>query len=253
MSKLIDLTGMVFGRLTVRERCEDYVGPCGAHMVQWICDCECGNTSKATTHDLRRKDKNPTRSCGCLARELTSLRTKQYNEYDLSGEYGVGKSGNTDDLFYFELSDFDKIKDIYWTVKSPNGTKVISGRDCKTNKDVYMHVLLGFQGCDHIDRNELNNLHSNLRPCSHQENCFNRKRKTKVSKTGFTGVYQTKNGKYLAKLTHSGVDVFCKVFNTFEEAKIARLQAEAKYFKEFSPHIDLFEQYGIEIHKQEEQ
>lgn len=250
--KAKDLTGMVFGRLTARERCEDYVGPCGAHMVQWLCDCECGNTCKVTTHDLTRTDRTPTKSCGCLARELTSTRTKKYNEFDLSGEYGVGKSGNTDDLFYFELSDYDKIKDIYWSVKCPNGTKVISGHLPGTNKDVYMHVLLGFKGYDHIDRNELNNLHSNLRKCTHQENCYNRERKNNASKTGFTGIYKTKNGKYLAKLMSGGIDVLSKVFNTFEEAKIARLQAEAQYFREFAPHIGLFEEYGIEIPKQEE-
>ena len=249
--KAKDLKGMKFGRLTVRERCEDYIGPCGTHMVQWICDCECGNDCKVTTHDLTRKDRTPVRSCGCLAREMTSARSKKYNEFDVSGEYGIGKSGNTDDLFYFELSDFDKIKDIYWTVKCPNGTKVISGRIPGTKKDVYMHVCLGFQGYDHIDRNELNNLHNNLRPCSHQENCFNRQRKKMASKSGFTGVYQIPSGKYLSKLTKDGVEVYCKTFNTFEEAKIARLKAEAIYFREFAPHINLFEQYGIVIPEQE--
>lgn len=245
--KAIDLTGMVFGRLTVIERTDDYISPRGVHMVRWLCNCECGNLCKITTHDLTRKNKAPVRSCGCLARELTSLRTKKYNDYDLSGEYGIGKSGNTDDLFYFELSDFDKIKDIYWTVRNVNGTNTISGHHPTTNKTVYMHVQIGFKGYDHIDRNELNNLHNNLRPCTHQENCCNRQRSRRKSSSGFTGVYLLPSGKYLSQLTKHGETVFCKTYTTFEDAKIARLKAEAEFFGEFSPHRDLFNEYDITI------
>ena len=242
-----NLTNMVFGRLTVVERTDDYISPNGVHMVRWLCNCECGNQCKVTTHDLTRKDRPSVASCGCLARELASLRTKKYNNYDLSGEYGVGKSGDTDDLFYFELCDFDKIKDIYWTVHNVNGTNTIRGHRPDSNKTVYMHVQIGFKGYDHIDRNELNNLHNNLRPCTHQENCCNRQRNKKKSSSGFTGVYLLPSGKYLAQLTQHGITVFCKTYLTFEDAKIARLIAEAKYFKEFAPHKDLFEQYGITI------
>lgn len=245
--KARDLTGMVFGRLTVVERTDDYVGPCGAHMVRWKCQCECGNECKVTTHDLTRKDKPYTQSCGCWAREQTYIRQKKYNEYDLSREYGVGKSGNTDDLFYFELSDFNKIKDIYWTVHNVNGTNTISGHHPDSNKTVYMHVQIGFKGYDHIDRNELNNLHNNLRPCTHQENCCNRERSKKISATGFTGVYLLPYGNYLVMLTQKYKTVFCKTYETFAEAKIARLKAEAKFFGEFAPHRDLFEEYGITI------
>lgn len=245
--KAKDLIGMTFGRLTVVERTDDYISPSGVHMVRWLCNCECGNNCKVTTHDLTRTDRTPVRSCGCLARELTSIRTKKYNEFDTSGEYGIGKSGNTDDLFYFELSDFDKIKDIYWTVHNVNGTNTISGHHPDSNKTVYMHVQLGFKGYDHIDRNELNNLHNNLRPCTHQENCCNRERSKKKSSTGFTGVYLLPYGNYLVVLTQKSKVVFCKTYSTFEEAKLARLKAEAKYFKEFAPHRDLFEQYNITI------
>ena len=243
--KAKDLTDMKFGRLTVIERTDDYISPSGVHMVRWLCKCDCGNICKVTTHDLTRIDRASTKSCGCLARELSSISNKKYNEYDLSGKYGIGKSGNTDDLFYFELSDFDKIKDIYWNVRIQNGTKAIYGRNTKTNKDVYLHVQLGFRGYDHIDRNELNNLHKNLRPCTHQENCCNRQRSKKRSKTGFTGVYLLPSGKYLAVLTKNYETVLCKTFKTIEEAKIARLEAEAKYFGEFTPNRDLLEEYNI--------
>jgi hypothetical protein len=41
---------------------------------------------------------------------------------------------------------------------------------------------------DHINQNKLNNHYTNLRWCSHQENCLNRN-KFKNNKSGFIGVY----------------------------------------------------------------
>ena len=40
-----DLTGMVFGRLTVLEQVEDYISPQGVHRAMWLCQCECGKTT----------------------------------------------------------------------------------------------------------------------------------------------------------------------------------------------------------------
>lgn len=62
-SKVKDLTGQKFGRLTVRELA--YVDKkCGAI---WLCDCECGNTKEAKARDLSR---GSTKSCGCLQRDV---------------------------------------------------------------------------------------------------------------------------------------------------------------------------------------
>ena len=73
MSKLIDLTGMKFGRLTVLERAENK----GKH-VRWKCRCDCGNTCTVTTNNLRRSH---TTSCGCVQKEKTSAA----NFHDLTG------------------------------------------------------------------------------------------------------------------------------------------------------------------------
>ena len=35
---------------------------------------------------------------------------KKYNTYDLSGEYGIGYTSKGEE-FYFDLDDYDKIKD----------------------------------------------------------------------------------------------------------------------------------------------
>lgn len=62
MSKLIDLTGQRFGRLTVIERAEN--GSNGA--IRWRCRCNCGKIKTVVGFDLRR---GHTQSCGCLRTE----------------------------------------------------------------------------------------------------------------------------------------------------------------------------------------
>ena len=61
MSKLIDLTGQRFGRLTVVCRVEN--GPAGS---RWLCKCDCGGETTAYGSDLRSGHSS---SCGCLRKE----------------------------------------------------------------------------------------------------------------------------------------------------------------------------------------
>ena len=72
MSKFEDLTGQKFGRLSVISRAEDYVYPNGKHRVQWLCKCECGNTSIVLATNLK---KGNSKSCGCLNDELRRTRS----------------------------------------------------------------------------------------------------------------------------------------------------------------------------------
>ncbi len=63
MSKSIDLTGQIFGRLTVIKK----VGLSKNKFVLWLCKCACGNKIIVTSNNLRTGN---TQSCGCLATEL---------------------------------------------------------------------------------------------------------------------------------------------------------------------------------------
>jgi hypothetical protein len=67
MSVAINLTGQRLGRLLVLER----TAPHPDRTVHWVCLCECGNTTTVGGGQLRR---GHTRSCGCLARELSRVR-----------------------------------------------------------------------------------------------------------------------------------------------------------------------------------
>lgn len=66
MSKLIDLTGQKFGRLTVAERAENGVRKNGSSYTRWLCKCDCGKELIVDGGNLK---KGHSKSCGCYARE----------------------------------------------------------------------------------------------------------------------------------------------------------------------------------------
>jgi hypothetical protein len=67
VGKLIELTGQRFGRLTVLARVANGKGG----NARWLCRCNCGNEREILAGHLKSGD---SRSCGCLQRELVSLR-----------------------------------------------------------------------------------------------------------------------------------------------------------------------------------
>jgi len=61
-----DLTGQVFGRLTVVSESPKRRYPSNATARRWACRCECGADTVVSQRDLKS---GHTRSCGCLRRE----------------------------------------------------------------------------------------------------------------------------------------------------------------------------------------
>lgn len=241
-----DLTGWKHpnGRLTVLWRIEDYVHNGKSYPV-WHCKCDCGNECDVIGYHLTSKTR-PTLSCGCLHKEKTSQAKKKYNHYDLSGEFGRGWTTNTNREFWFELKHYELIKDICWVESHrQDDTHILEGRNPKTSKNIRMHILLGYKGYDHIDRNELNNLESNLRPCTKQENNRN-KSKQKNNKSGVSGVcWDDWIGKWKVYIRVNDKPKHLGRFDDKNEAIITRLKAEKKYYGEFAPQQHLYEQYGI--------
>ena len=69
----IDLTGKRFGRLTVIEE----AGRDKFHRTMWKCRCDCGNEKVIPYENLAKGD---TRSCGCLAHDLTVERNLKHGD-----------------------------------------------------------------------------------------------------------------------------------------------------------------------------
>lgn len=71
MSKLIDLTGQKFGRLTVLHKDNSRKTSTGSY---WVCQCDCGNIVSVRSLSLRNGEIS---SCGCYRKEkLSQLKTE---------------------------------------------------------------------------------------------------------------------------------------------------------------------------------
>lgn len=58
------LDGRRYGSLLVVERDGYHIGPTYKRIL-WKCKCDCGNTTRVSTGDLKRSDGKGARSCGC--------------------------------------------------------------------------------------------------------------------------------------------------------------------------------------------
>jgi hypothetical protein len=246
-----DMTGWVMSEhevpdslLTVIERVEDYIQPSGVHRARYLCQCKCGSNTIARGDSI--KD-GSIKSCGCLQIKATiemGHKNKKYNKYDLRGRYCIGWTTNTNREFYFDLEDYDKIKDCCWCESISCGTsRLATGSMSET---IFMHQLLGFANHDHINRNGLDNRKKNFRPCTTQENTTNRSL-TSRNTSGFIGVcWREKEQRWIAQIMVNYKGIYLGCFADKNDAIRARLNAEVKYFGlEFSPQRHLFEQYGI--------
>ena len=208
----IDLTGQRFGKLKVIE--ETYQN----NIRKWKCQCDCGNISYIATGSLRSGNST---SCG-----------KCKNTYDLSGEYGIGYTSKGEE-FYFDLEDYDKIKDYCWYISK---TGYVISQDSE-HKAIRMHRLVmnvtdSKVLIDHIYHNKTDNRKSQLRIVSASQNGMNTVRR-KDNTSGVTGV-SLDNNRWLAQITCDGKLIRLGRFNTFDEAVSARKLAEEKYFGEYA-------------------
>jgi len=206
----------------------------------WLCRCSCNNGTIRGV-DGRRLRAGLSNSCGCVAKE----KHKKYNKYDLSGDFGVGYTTSGDE-FCFDLDDYDKIKNICWSMSKRNA--VIGGFEGKSIKlhRLIMNCLSRDVIIDHIDRDFSNNKKNNLREVTNQENSFNSKLRYD-NKSGIVGVlWWKRDGNWVAQIKHNYKRMFLGYYDKKEDAIKARLRAELKYFGiDFAPQRHLFEKYGI--------
>lgn len=237
-----DLTGEKYGRLTVLKQSEeDYIKPDGRREARWICECSCPehNIVIKTTAKLKNS-LHP--SCGCWGDEIRRengiknvgniLRHRTQNQYDLSGDYGVGYTSDGSQ-FIFDLEDYDLIKDYKWYVGN-NG--YLYGRSDNTQHVLFHRLVMNAPDnyfIDHRQHNLLDNRKQFLRIVTCSQNGMNKE--IQINNTsGYTGVYYHKpsnNWCAYIKVNNKQIKKYCK---TKEEAIQKRQQLERVYFGEYS-------------------
>lgn len=232
-----NLIGQRFGRLLVIKQSEDHIQPSGRRRAMWECLCDCGNVKDVRGDSLTS---GAVVSCGCFQRENAKLTTyksqKEYNTYNLLGEYGIGYTFKGEE-FYFDLEDYDKIKDFCWYIDS-------NAKYVKSNKPgggvVYLHRIImnapENKDVDHIrGRNTRNdNRKNNLRICDHFRNCENRDKQSNNT-SGVKGVtWNSHLCKWETRITINNQTIKLGYYKDLNIAKRIREQAEEEYFGQYS-------------------
>ena len=221
-----DLTGKRFCKLVSQYRVEnDKYG-----NVVWFCKCDCGKTKNALACRLKN---GTVKSCGCLHKEIMKKALHKTNKYDLSGEYGVGWTNNTNQKFFFDLEDFDKIKNFCW-VENDQGYIIARNKDGEKPLNIRMHRLVTnfeYKIVDHSNTRRYDNRKDNLRECTKQTNNINRDVNIN-NKLGEKGIYKLGNS-YQAKIS-KGNKTFTKNSDDLNFLKKWRHNKEQELYGEFS-------------------
>lgn len=217
-SQYKNLYGQQFGFLVPIE----YMG-----HSKWKCECHCGrkNCKKIKITSTKNLKNGDTKTCGCV----------NENRYKLSPNGCVGYTAK-EEPFYFDLDDYNKIKDIYWRI-----TNVGYVVGSKEGKIVLMHRIVmdapDYKNqkldVDHINHCTVDNRKNNLRLISHQQNLMNQKVNCN-NKCKHKGIYyDKKRNKWRAEIEFNQKKYRLGRFDTIEEAIEVRKQAEKELFGEF--------------------
>lgn len=230
--RFIDLTGQKFERLTVLSKAETK-----NKKIRWNCLCECGNKKIIGGSELKSLR---TKSCGCYNKEvnLNRIRNKLYNNYDLSNDYGIGYTQKGEE-FYFDLEDYDKIKDYCWG-KRFNYIRCLKKNEINKRVNIHMHnIIMDTKSnnktvVDHINGLCYDNRKSNLRIISQLDNMKNQKIRTN-NKSGYKGVnFHKRNNKWCARISLNNKRILLGYFDDIDSAIKARKEGEEKYYGKFS-------------------
>ena len=233
--KFEDLTGKVFGRLTVLE----YAGVSKYGQRLWKCECSCPEHNIVIRQELNLR-RNSNSSCGCYNKEFCKENFSKQNTYDLSGKYGVGWTEEGEE-FLFDLEDYDIIKEHYWRVSSYGYMQAV---DKETHRVIMMHrLVMGISYnddynkicVDHIHGDDIrDNRKCNLRLATRTENAMNRRMQSNNT-SGVTGVvWNNERNKWTAQIRLNGKCIRLGHFDNFDDAVAARKAGEEKYFGERS-------------------
>ena len=238
--------GKTYGRLTVLYKCEEpYISPSGYKASKYHVICSCENKKEFDVIGASLTSGN-TKSCGCLAMEHAKtklmkagektrfkLKDDSVNNYDLTNENGIGYTYDTKEPFYFDLEDYDKIKNYHWHFKESG--YVIS---LQSEGNLYLHRLVmdcwdDTKDVDHIFHKLNDCRKSQLRICEHYQNLISSKNYSNNT-SGRKGVCWDKDrNKWVVTITVNKKTHHIGRFENFEEAVKAREDAEKIYHGEY--------------------
>lgn len=208
-----DLTGKIFGRLTVIRRLPNAIDPSGQQKRVWLCRCECGRETEVRAGNLKSGN---TKSCVCL--DMEQKITHGLSESPTYTSWREMKRRCYGD-------DHEK-----WKWHEAKGIKVC---DKWMSFEGFFEDMGSRPEGTTLDRIDSNGDYT-------KENCrwadltiqsFNKNRQTN-NKSGRTGVFESKDipGTWLAYINKDRKRINLGSFKSFDEAVSARRSAELKYY-----------------------
>ena len=187
----------------------------------YLFECECGKQKVINFQNVKQ---GKTKSCGCNYKIRAEKDIKKTNKFRFCKNYIIGYTTNTNNKFYIDLEDFDKIKDISW-YEASNG--YICHKE-KNQKVIFMHryIINAKENklVDHINHNKKDNRKINLRLVDYKQNALNRQ---KIPK----GICKLKTGHnkyYVIQLNG-----YRGIYKEYKKAKIERDKIIEKEYKLF--------------------
>lgn len=203
---LEDLTGQVFGSLTVLSRAENR-----GKRASWNCRCSCGNEKIVTAQNLKS---GRTKSCGCRRYHREGCHE------DLTGKR-FGKL-----TVLYPAGKIDEESAMGWHCRC----------DCGQETDISERKLLyGIsKSCGCLRQETWDNIPNQLHRIDGTCVEILEKRKYRKDNTsGFRGVYKKKEGSYRVTIGFKRKHFYVGTFKEYQDAVEARLQAEEEIHERF--------------------
>lgn len=239
------LLGKKFNKLTVVSEGEPFIekdstSKRGFNVRRtWNCMCDCGKYKPNVVE--KNLYSGNIKSCGCITYEnkMKSISENlKYNTYDLSNEYGIGYDSNGKE-FYFDLEDYELIKEYSWHVKYDGYVETVSRltkegkRECLSMHRIVMNVEDKEIHIDHKNHITNDNRKENLRIVTREQNQANAK--LRIDNTsGCKGVYYSNTFNCWVASIQVNKKQYSKKFLDKDKAIEYRKFLEEKYQKQYS-------------------
>lgn len=187
----------------------------------------CGNITEARELALKHGKTGQCRHCRSNVGRMKG-NPQNHNRYKFINNIGIGYTNNGEQ-FYFDLEDYDKIKDYCWHINKHGYVETQ-----KNKKQILMHRFIlnapSNKDVDHINRIRCYNLKNNLKIVTKKENNQNNTI-YKNNTSGVTGVsFDSKTGLWKSYININGERIYGEFSNDINIAIRSRKQLEQKYF-----------------------
>lgn len=193
--------------------------------------CITGLIQRRTLHENNNTD--TTKAAGTSKRG-DYLKKRKNNRYEVIGDIVIMETFKQE-KFIFDREFLPLVLKSTWC-RNKSGGYLVSRRN---GRIIRLHRLIAKAPdglvVDHINGDILDNRANNLRITKQSNNSKNLSIK-KNNSTGYPGVSLNANkNRYRVRITVDRKEIRIGTFDTFEEAKAARIKAEKYYFGEFAP------------------